>query len=122
MIEPETKKQFLDDWGLGDLDLGPFRKIMGNTPLLSAGGYSDKSAWGVLETGLCDALVFGRYYISNPDLPQRLREGKPLHEYDRARFDLQPPGERAKGYTDYPFWEDEEPEKKSSPAANEGKS
>ena len=100
--------QFLEAWGLGDLDLQPFRKIMGDTPLFSAGGYNDKNVWGILESGLSDALVFGRYFLSTPDLPRRLREGKPLNEYDRARFYLQPPGERAMGYIDYPFWDETE--------------
>jgi N-ethylmaleimide reductase len=36
-------------------------------------------------------------FISNPDLPERLRTGKPLTRYDRSTFY----GGDARGYTDY---------------------
>lgn len=52
-----------------------------------------------LTAGQADAVAYGRYYISNPDLVRRFREGLPL-----ARFDvdtLYTPG--ARGYTDYRF-------------------
>ena len=80
---------------------------MGNTPFFSAGGWNDTNCWGVLETGECDALVMGRYFLSNPDLVERLRLGKPLTKYDRATF-YGPLDDRQKGYTDYPTWEEQE--------------
>jgi N-ethylmaleimide reductase len=40
------------------------------------------------------------YFVANPDLPLRLREGLPLNAYDRATFY----GGDERGYTDYPFW------------------
>jgi N-ethylmaleimide reductase len=36
-------------------------------------------------------------FISNPDLPERLRRGAPLNQYDRTTFY----GGDARGYTDY---------------------
>ncbi|KAJ6020872.1 hypothetical protein N7540_006376 [Penicillium herquei] len=55
----------------------------------------------VLNDG-ADAVAFGRYFISNPDLPRRLKEGLPLNPYDRSTFYGADPAE--KGYTDYPFY------------------
>jgi len=48
--------------------------------------------------GTAAAVSFGRYFISNPDLVRRLREGKPLADFDPAT--LYTPGPR--GYVDYP--------------------
>ncbi len=44
-----------------------------------------------------DLVAFGRPYIANPDLAERLRHGGPLNEGDRATYY----GGGAKGYTDY---------------------
>lgn len=49
-------------------------------------------------SGIAAAASFGRYYISNPDLLRRFREGAPLQPLDRDT--LYTPG--AHGYTDYP--------------------
>jgi N-ethylmaleimide reductase len=43
-------------------------------------------------------VSFGRPFISNPDLPERLRLGAPLNEYDPNTFY----GGDEHGYTDYP--------------------
>ena len=45
-----------------------------------------------------DIVAFGRAYIANPDLVERLRRNAPLNEPDRNTFY----GGGAKGYTDYP--------------------
>jgi len=45
-----------------------------------------------------DLVAFGRAFIANPDLVERLRHGKPLNEGDRSTYY----GGGAKGYTDYP--------------------
>ncbi|OTA69480.1 12-oxophytodienoate reductase [Hypoxylon sp. EC38] len=98
------KQKFLDSWGLSDIDLAPFRKIFGDTPFFSAGGWDDTNSWGVLEKGDYDALLYGRYFISNPDLVERLRHGLPLAPYDRSRF-YGPFEDNSVGYTDYPTYE-----------------
>jgi N-ethylmaleimide reductase len=69
--------------------------------LIIAGNFERASAFEVVEKGYADAVAFGRYFISNPDLPRRLHLDKPLNAYDRATFYA--PG--AKGYIDYPFLE-----------------
>lgn len=66
--------------------------------LLSAGGYDRADAVGALADGSADAVVFGRLYISNPDLFERLVRDAPLNRYNRATFY----GGGAAGYTDYP--------------------
>lgn len=95
------KQKFLNSWSLPNVDLSAFRSIFGETPFFSAGGFDDKNSWGVLESGQYDALLYGRYFISNPDLPERLRKGLPLAPYDRSRF-YGPFEEPTIGYTDYP--------------------
>jgi N-ethylmaleimide reductase len=67
--------------------------------LISAGGYSAETAKEAVESGLSDAVAFGRLYISNPDLVRRVKEEKELNKYDRATFY----GGGEKGYTDYSF-------------------
>ncbi len=67
--------------------------------LVSAGGYDAKLAKEAVESGKTDAVAFGRYFISNPDLPRRIKEGKELNKYNRATFY----GGGEVGYTDYPF-------------------
>ncbi|GJN75616.1 hypothetical protein PLIIFM63780_009171 [Purpureocillium lilacinum] len=103
-IFSETEKQsFLDSWGLPNVDLALFREIWGETPFFSAGGFNDTNAWGQVESGQCDGLLFGRYFISNPDLVDRLRNGLPLAMYDRSRF-YGPFEDPTIGYTDYPTY------------------
>ncbi|KAJ6436561.1 12-oxophytodienoate reductase [Purpureocillium lavendulum] len=101
LISEADKQTFLNSWGLPNVDLTLFRKIWGDTPFFSAGGFDDKNVWGAVESGQCDALLFGRYFISNPDLVDRLRNGLPLAIYDRSRF-YGPFDNPTIGYTDYP--------------------
>ncbi|CAI6096703.1 unnamed protein product [Clonostachys chloroleuca] len=96
----EEKDKFLASWGLATVDLSIFRAIFGDTPLFSAGGWNDTNSWGVLESGKYDALAYGRFFTSNPDLVGRLRNGWPLAPYDRSRF-YGPFEDPAVGYTDY---------------------
>jgi N-ethylmaleimide reductase len=73
--------------------------------LISAGGFTDEAADDAIEKGHADAIAFGRIFISNPDLPRRLRHGFPLTPYDRATFY----GGEDKGYTDYPVYDEMAP-------------
>ncbi|KAK8932361.1 hypothetical protein H634G_04828 [Metarhizium anisopliae BRIP 53293] len=99
------KQAFLDSWGLSRVDLSVFRGIWGDTPFFSAGGFDDGNSWGLLEAGRYDGLLYGRYFISNPDLVARLREGLPLAPYDRSTF-YGPFADPVVGYTDYPAYRD----------------
>ena len=82
----EEKDKFLASWGLEDVNLDSFRQIFGTTPFFSAGGWNNENCWGVLESGRYDALLFGRFFTSNPDLVSRLHKGILLTPYDRTRF------------------------------------
>jgi 2,4-dienoyl-CoA reductase-like NADH-dependent reductase (Old Yellow Enzyme family) len=53
----------------------------------------------LVDTGQADAISFARYYLANPDLVRRFREGAELARFDRRT--LYTPGPA--GYTDYPF-------------------
>lgn len=68
------------------------------TVLISAGGYDRADALSAVQEGRADAVAFGRLFISNPDLPERLKANADLNAYDRSTFY----GGDAKGYTDYP--------------------
>jgi N-ethylmaleimide reductase len=70
--------------------------------LISAGGFTGEAAEAAIAEGHADAIAFGRIFISNPDLPRRLRHGFPLAPYNRATFYG---GEEA-GYTDYPVYDE----------------
>ena len=61
-----------------------------------------------------DAVVFAKWFVSNPDLPERLRLGKLLHAYDRSRFYGSWDGVRERGYVDYPTWQEEAAENTTS--------
>jgi N-ethylmaleimide reductase len=65
---------------------------------VSAGGYDRERAMEAVASGHADAVAFGRLFIANPDLPERLRRNAPLNPCDRGTLY----GGDQKGYTDYP--------------------
>jgi N-ethylmaleimide reductase len=69
--------------------------------LITAGGFTRETAEDAVASGKADAIAFGRHFISNPDLPRRLKEKAPLTPYNRETFY----GGAEAGYTDYPFYE-----------------
>jgi len=69
--------------------------------LITAGGFTGEAAEAAIAEGHADAIAFGRIFISNPDLPLRLRHGYPLTPYNRKTFY----GGDVEGYTDYPFYD-----------------
>ncbi|SFU14056.1 alkene reductase [Pseudomonas marincola] len=63
-------------------------------------GFEPDSALAAVESGMADAVSFGRHYIANPDLVERIRDGVALAEFDRKTlYSL-----GAQGYTDYPAY------------------
>ncbi|ORY63802.1 hypothetical protein BCR35DRAFT_308758 [Leucosporidium creatinivorum] len=70
-------------------------------PFFVAGGFKEESAAQEVARGDNVAVVFGRYFISNPDLVQRVRHGIPFTPYNRDTFYLYGPTQ-SKGYIDYP--------------------
>jgi N-ethylmaleimide reductase len=69
--------------------------------LIAAGGFVGDTANAAVADGHADAIAFGRYFISNPDLPCRLQHGFALTPYHRPTFY----GGEEKGYTDYPVYD-----------------
>lgn len=66
-------------------------------PFIAAGGFDKTSAEQALKGGQADLVAFGRPFIANPDLVERLRRDAPLNAPDPATFYTS----GAKGYTDY---------------------
>lgn len=74
-----------------------YRPIYKGTLVINS-TFDQKSGNAVIEEGLADAVAFGKPFISNPDLPERIAENADWSEWDPNTFYT--PGE--KGYTDYP--------------------
>lgn len=77
-------------------------------PVLIAGGFTPELAVEAVEkkyAGYDVVVVFGRRFISTPDLPYRLKKGIEWEQYDRKTFYIdQTKGQSLeKGYVDYPF-------------------
>ena len=77
------------------------RKVFKGALILNSDFDGEKSR-EALDSGAADAIAFGRPFISNPDLPRRLREGLPLNPDVAAAWYSRGP----EGYTDYPFAEE----------------
>jgi N-ethylmaleimide reductase len=61
--------------------------------------YTRQRAEATLRNGEADAISFGRAFISNPDLPRRMRENFPLSPLDEKKLYTN----GREGYSDYPF-------------------
>ncbi|WP_428718899.1 alkene reductase [Undibacterium curvum] len=72
------------------------RAVFRNT-LIVAGRYDAERAEAILQQGLVDLVAFGRPFIANPDLPERIATGAYLADFDGTTLF----GGTAKGYTDY---------------------
>ncbi|MFN6935797.1 MAG: alkene reductase [Tsuneonella sp.] len=69
-------------------------------PLVLNSDYTAESAVADIESGRCDAVSFGRPYISNPDLAQRIRVGAEWAPNTNVPKSWYLPG--PEGYIDYP--------------------
>lgn len=86
------------DMGLADLDtLAMVRGAFGG-PVIANNNLKPDSAAALLAEGRAEAVSFGRAFIANPDLVERIRTGAPLARPD---YSLLYTGEK-RGYTDYP--------------------
>ncbi len=69
------------------------------TGLYFAGsGFDRDLGEAMLAAGAADAIVYGKYFISNPDLPRRFRDDATLAEGDSKTHYSKGP----RGYTDFP--------------------
>ena len=74
-----------------------FRPHWRNT-LIVAGNFNGETAKKIIENNCADAVAFGRLFVSNPDLVNRLKENLPLSPYNRSTFYQG----NEQGYIDYP--------------------
>jgi len=81
-------------------DYAGLRKAFGGA-YIANNGYTRELAIEALRSDRADLIAFGKPFIANPDLVERLRRNAPLNQPDKATFY----GGGAKGYTDYPTLE-----------------
>lgn len=85
---------------LGDpITLADVREVYSGTVMGNC-GYTPEDAEAAVSAGGADLVAFGRPFIGNPDLVERIRNGWPLAESDPATWYSGDDG--AAGYTDYP--------------------
>lgn len=79
-------------------------------PVLIAGGYTPEQAVEAVEKTYADykaVIVFGRRFISTPDLVYRIKKGIEWNQYSRKTFYVGPEQKQGrgleKGYVDYPY-------------------
>lgn len=84
----------------GDAEIAAMRGLF-EGPYMANNGYDGALAEARVAAGQADAVAFGRPFIANPDLVERLRTHAPLNENNQATWY----GGGAEGYTDYPFLE-----------------
>lgn len=99
VIEPRIRGNEETEAGASAVSTADIRRLYGGT-IVTAGGFEAGSAQQAIDAGIADLVAFGRWFIANPDLPERLRIGAPLNRYDRTTFY----GGDARGYTDYRFY------------------
>ncbi|KAI9732925.1 MAG: hypothetical protein M1818_007358 [Claussenomyces sp. TS43310] len=108
LVEAAKRRGVVEEQALEDeLSLKPFRRALlgSGIPLFSTGGWNHKSDYSHIgeesDRGV-EAVSIGRWFISNPDLVERFKTGKPLSLYDRATFYTPGP----EGYVDYESWQE----------------
>lgn len=79
-----------------------YRPIYSGTLMIN-GNFDQEKGNDIIEEGLADLVAYGRWFISNPDLPQRFENNASLQKWDEATFYT--PGQ--KGYIDYPMMKEE---------------
>ncbi|TPG52696.1 alkene reductase [Sphingomonas glacialis] len=77
------------------------REVFSNPLVVNSDYRSAEEAQAAIDSGVADAVAFGRTFISNPDLPERLRTGAALAVDNPRTWYSQGP----EGYIDYPALE-----------------
>ena len=78
-----------------------YREAGGRGAWMVNNGYDRDMAQEAVASGRADIVAFGRAFISNPDLVERLRRGAPLNAWDQTTVY----GGGEHGYIDYPALE-----------------
>jgi len=103
-LMPDEGSMETSDFVDRHLDHALLAKVRASFPgaIIWCGGFTSREgAQAALDTGLADLIAFGRPYVANPDLTERLQHGWPLAEADRSSFYTRR-GET--GYTDFPVY------------------
>ena len=85
----------------GPDSLGPKLKAAFGGPYIVNEGFDVATAQAAIASGEADAVGFGKLFISNPDLPARLKAAAPLNPWTAETFYTPGPA----GYVDYPALE-----------------
>jgi N-ethylmaleimide reductase len=94
VIEGETQGARAPE---GGFDLSVLRQVFKGA-YIGNNGYDAALAAERIAAGAVDLVAFGRPFIANPDLVERIRTGAPLAQPDKSTFY----GGGEEGYTDYP--------------------
>jgi N-ethylmaleimide reductase len=95
-IEGQTRGDNARD----SFDFQALRRAFGGH-YIANNGYDRETAIQAIMEGHADMVAFGRHFIANPDLPERLRLNAPLAVAAQEAYY----GGGAKGYTDFPTLE-----------------
>jgi 2,4-dienoyl-CoA reductase-like NADH-dependent reductase (Old Yellow Enzyme family) len=82
----------------GEGYLTPYLKELFGGHFIANEGLARNDAELLLKTKVADSISFGKLYIANPDLVERLRKDAPLNPFNPATFYTAGP----EGYVDYP--------------------
>lgn len=94
----------------------PLIRKLYNGALVLNSDYDAGKAAADIEAGRCDAVSFGRPYISNPDLVERIAAGAPWADNRDAPRSWYAPG--PEGYVDYPTLDEQQGAEASAAAAS----
>ncbi|WP_241968626.1 alkene reductase [Streptomyces sp. ICBB 8177] len=84
--------------GAPDMEaLARYRRLFAG-PLIANNGFDRGSGNAAIESGVADAVSFGRYFVANPDLVTRFAFGRSPEPGDPGTYY----GGGPAGYTDYP--------------------
>jgi N-ethylmaleimide reductase len=114
LIEPRVKGGETIAEGQAPVAAQELSKIFRGS-VIAAGGFNPDTAEASVANGDASLIAFGRLFIANPDLPQRIELGLPLNPYDRSTFY----GYDGRGYIDYPAYETPVPFRQAAPVTGE---
>lgn len=104
IIEPRIKGTEEIELGREPVASASLRKIYQGT-IIAAGGFDREGAEAIIKRGDADLVAFGRFFSSNPDLPQRFKHNLPLTPYYRDAFW----GGDERWYIDFPVYNESTP-------------
>ena len=85
----------------GVLPIGQHMRQVFKGAFIANDGFTAEQAQAVVASGAADAVAFGRAFIANPDLPERIAKGAAWNELNAST--IYSPD--ATGYNDYPTLE-----------------